>query len=271
MIDYFRNKIRAYWKKSGDYKKESAVSALPLYQSRLALNQTSVLDIGCGNGDYSIELAKASASVIALELSRERVETVKKKSAEQLAQVKLVLADAQKTPFKDSVFDLILCRNVIEHVHNPEKLTMEMARILKPGGAIQLTAPNRYSISQLVRDEHYRLPLVAILPQRMAGFIVCKLLKLEDQYSVSTIPSFKLLKQWMKKSGLIFRMDLPDAEMIREKWMLPEKVNNQFIRPLVTAVKLLGISRIVSDIASSEGFLGAFAARWSLWIMKSKT
>jgi hypothetical protein len=105
----------------------------------------------------------------------------------------------------------------------------------------------------------------------MAGFIVCKLLKLEDQYSVSTIPSFKLLRQWMKKSGLIFGMDLPDAEMIREKWMHPEKVNNQFIRLLVTAVKLLGISRIVSDVASSEGFLGAFAARWSLWIMKSKT
>jgi ubiquinone/menaquinone biosynthesis C-methylase UbiE len=267
-MDYFRHNIRAYWKKSGDRKKESAASALPVYQSRLSLNQTSVLDIGCGNGDYSIELAKASASVVALELSRERVEIVKKKSAEQLAQVKLVLADAHRTPFKDSAFDFILCRNVIEHVDHPQKLTTEMARLLKPGGAVQITAPNRYSISQLLRDEHYRLPLVAILPQRMAGFIVCKLFRLEDQYSVSTIPSFKLLRQWIKKSGLVFKMDLPDAEMIRDKWVVPEKVNNPFIRLLVAAVKLLGLSRIVSDIVSSDGFLGTFAARWSLWVTK---
>jgi ubiquinone/menaquinone biosynthesis C-methylase UbiE len=270
-MDYFRNKIRAYWKEGGEQKRESAASALPLYQSRLNLNHSRVLDIGCGNGDYSIELAKASASVIALDLSRERVEIVKNKSAEQLTQVKLVLADAQKTPFKDSVFDLILCRNVIEHVNNPEALTTEMARLLKPEGAIQLTAPNRYSISQLVKDEHYRLPLVAILPRRMAAFIVCKLFKLEDQYSVSIIPSFRLLRQWMKKSGLIPKMDLPDADMIRGKWMVPEKVNRRFVRVLVTAVKLLGISRIVSDIVASERFLGAFAARWSLWVMKSKS
>jgi ubiquinone/menaquinone biosynthesis C-methylase UbiE len=270
-MDYIRNKIRAYWKEGGDQKKESAVSALPLYQSRLNLNQTNVLDIGCGNGDYGIELAKAGASVIALDLSRERMDIVKKKAAEQPIQLELVLADAQKAPFKNSAFDLILCRNVIEHVNSPEKLTAEMARILKPGGAIQLTAPNRFSISQLVRDEHYRLPLVIILPQRMAKLIVCKLFNLEDQYSVSSIPSFKLLKQWIKNNGLIFKMDLPNPEMIRDKWMFPEKVNNQFIRLMVTAVKLLGITRVVAEVVSSERFLGAFAARWSLWVMKSPT
>lgn len=265
----FRGKIETYWHESALEREDMAVKALAFYKSRLNISGGKVLDIGCGSGDFSIELARAGASVIALDISRDRIEAVKKKALEKGLTLDLRIGDAEKTTFPDETFDLILCRSVIEHVRNPEQLIKEMSRILKLNGAIQLTAPNRDSISQILRDEHYRLPLVAILPRKLAAFIVCKVFNLEDEYSVSVIPSFRLLKKWTKANGLAIQMDMPNKQLIKERWRNYEKVNNNFIKIIIRAVSFLGINKIIADIASSERFLGFFARNWSLWVTKT--
>jgi len=264
----FREKVKTFWQASALARESMAVKALSLYKTRVNISTARVLEIGCGTGDFSIELAKAGASVIALDLSMERIEVVRKKALEKGINLDLYLGDAEETTFPDETFDLILCRSVIEHVNNPKQLIKEMARILKPNGAIQLTAPNRYSISQILRDEHYRLPLVVILPRKVAAFIVCKVFSLEDKYSVSVIPSFKLLKKWTKANNLAIQMDMPDKQLIKEKWCNYEKVNNKLIKVIIRAVTLLGINKMIANIASSERFLGYFACDWSLWITK---
>ena len=45
-------------------------------------------------------------------------------------------------PFKDEIFDLIICHTVIEHVRNVEHVLFEMKRVLSPKGLIHLEAPN---------------------------------------------------------------------------------------------------------------------------------
>ena len=267
-MNYFRGKIEAYWQDSAVQREAMARDALYLYKKRIDLTSAKVLEIGCGTGDFSLELAKAGASVVALDMSQQRIDALRKRTVEIRLKLDLVVGDAQKTSFENETFDLILCRNVIEHVCNPPRLVEEMGRILKPGGAIQLTAPNRYSISQLFRDEHYRLPLVAILPRKLAGFVVCRIFNLEDEYSVSVIPSYDLLKTWIKIYGLISKMDLPNPELIARKWTFPEEINNRFVRRIVKTALLLHANHIISRIAASEEFLGWFAPRWSLWLTK---
>lgn len=56
--------------------------------------------------------------------------------------------DIAKVPVADDSFDAILCTEVLEHVREPAKAVREMARILKPGGRLLLTAPLGSGIHQ---------------------------------------------------------------------------------------------------------------------------
>jgi SAM-dependent methyltransferase len=56
--------------------------------------------------------------------------------------------DIADVPVEDASFDAILCTEVLEHVAEPIKAVHEMARILKPGGRLMLTAPLGSGIHQ---------------------------------------------------------------------------------------------------------------------------
>ena len=54
----------------------------------------------------------------------------------------LILADMTVCPFQDSIFDIVLAVEVIEHVVDDEAFIAQCARVLKPGGAAYFTTPN---------------------------------------------------------------------------------------------------------------------------------
>jgi ubiquinone/menaquinone biosynthesis C-methylase UbiE len=55
--------------------------------------------------------------------------------------IKFSVQDAEKTNFKDSFFDSLLCLHLLEHVKNPEKAVSECSRILKKGGKAVFAVP----------------------------------------------------------------------------------------------------------------------------------
>ncbi len=92
-----------------------------------------VLEVGCGLGILTSAVAsrQADARVVGLE-----------RSSEQLANARLhprvayVRGDAHALAFCDGHFDLTYCRYVLEHVQQPERVTVEMHRVTKAGGVI---------------------------------------------------------------------------------------------------------------------------------------
>lgn len=50
-----------------------------------------------------------------------------------------VVGDAHELPFEDNTFDVVLCTEVLEHLHSPHIAAQEMMRVLKPGGKLVLT------------------------------------------------------------------------------------------------------------------------------------
>ncbi len=55
-------------------------------------------------------------------------------------------------PFKDSVFDTILCSDVLEHIPTPDPLWREISRLLRPGGKLLLNVPFCYWIHERPHD-----------------------------------------------------------------------------------------------------------------------
>lgn len=108
------------------------------------------LDIGCSWGPLTFSLAESKnvKTVIGIDVELQALELAKaiKDSSffgsNSNRKIQFIEAAAEKLPFENNHFDLIVCNTVIEHVSDIEKAVLEMYRILKPGGFIYLEAPN---------------------------------------------------------------------------------------------------------------------------------
>jgi SAM-dependent methyltransferase len=104
-----------------------------------------VLEIGCGAGHLTVELAKRGLKVDAVDASQAMVDT----TASQLTQedlsenVTVAPADVHALPFESAHFDLVVAVGVLPWLHSPADAVREMTRVLRPGGEIVLTADNR--------------------------------------------------------------------------------------------------------------------------------
>ncbi|MEX0918569.1 MAG: class I SAM-dependent methyltransferase [Candidatus Paceibacterota bacterium] len=63
-----------------------------------------------------------------------------------------VVADAHQLPFEKNTFDVVLCSEVLEHLHSPKQAISEMYRVLKPGGILILTTRFMFPIHDAPAD-----------------------------------------------------------------------------------------------------------------------
>jgi ubiquinone/menaquinone biosynthesis C-methylase UbiE len=98
------------------------------------LPSDAVLEIGCGTGRL---LSKIVAKTrVGCDLSGNLLHQLKRSG------FSLIQADAENLPFRDSMFDVAYCVNLLEHVPHPERVVMEGLRVLKKGGRLVLITPN---------------------------------------------------------------------------------------------------------------------------------
>lgn len=106
------------------------------------------LDLGCGTGIYTIELARKGAITTGVDHSEEMLHWARAKASqahkEGLA-VEFVSADALTLPFPDDCFDLIMSVNLLCFIREREKALQEMRRVLKPGGRLIIGVLNKWS------------------------------------------------------------------------------------------------------------------------------
>jgi ubiquinone/menaquinone biosynthesis C-methylase UbiE len=104
-----------------------------------------VLEIGCGAGHLTARLAERGLHVNAIDASEGMVELTARRAHEAGLdqQVKVSQADVHSLPFETDHFDLVVAVGVIPWLHSPAEAVAEMARVLRPGGELVLTADNR--------------------------------------------------------------------------------------------------------------------------------
>lgn len=100
-----------------------------------------VLDLGCGDGVMisdllSLGYLKNNVLLQAVDISKKNIDLAKKRKLPALFSV----ADAQDTKLKANSYDLIYSWMVIEHVPSPEKMAVEIKRLLKRKGRAHVSS-----------------------------------------------------------------------------------------------------------------------------------
>lgn len=105
-----------------------------------------ILDVGCGNGRDLLPLLEAGCICTAIDCSPQMVAEARKRlPPAHAARCELLVADAVRLPLADASFDAVFCSEVIEHIPDWRSAIAEMARVLRPGGKLVITTPNRRS------------------------------------------------------------------------------------------------------------------------------
>jgi 2-polyprenyl-3-methyl-5-hydroxy-6-metoxy-1,4-benzoquinol methylase len=108
--------------------------------------QIKILDIGCGTGRHSIELAKRGYTVVGIDLSESMLQRAKQRAAEQNLQIIFEKHDARKFTYSDK-FDLVimLCEGGFSLMETDQmnfQILQNAANALKPKGKLIFTTLN---------------------------------------------------------------------------------------------------------------------------------
>lgn len=94
-----------------------------------------VLDVGCRVGVLSKFLMDLGYDTTGVEVVPEFVKDGKSNG------INIYEGDARSLLFRDNAFDAVFCRDMIEHVPDPDKVFSECIRVVRPGGVVFLVGP----------------------------------------------------------------------------------------------------------------------------------
>lgn len=115
----------------------------PRWESRLTAPVQRILDAGCSTGVTALALARRypDAEVVGIDVEQEAIELARRLAAREGLRCRFeTVAVEQFTD--DAGFDLIHCREVIEHVFSPAEAVRVLLGLLRPGGVAYFEMPN---------------------------------------------------------------------------------------------------------------------------------
>jgi ubiquinone/menaquinone biosynthesis C-methylase UbiE len=102
------------------------------------------LDVGCGTGFLSLELAARGHRVIGVDLAPSMLKLAREKAAAQALAVHFEEADAENLPFAAGTFDLVISRHVLWTLPHPQAAIDDWRRVLRPGGRLAIVDGAQY-------------------------------------------------------------------------------------------------------------------------------
>lgn len=134
------------------YIRDAAVAHFRLdAHTRRALAGLSALDVGCGGGLVAEPLARMGADVSGIDAGEDVIAVAREHARMQGLQIDYragdVTALAKAMPAR---FDIVTCLEVVEHVSDVPEFLAALSGLLKPGGLLIFSTPNRTPLSWVV-------------------------------------------------------------------------------------------------------------------------
>ena len=110
----------------------------------------NALEIGCGGGLFSEELARMGFNVTGIDPAECSLKTAVIHARSSGLAIDYRKGAGEKVPFPDNSADIVFCCDVLEHVCSLPKVIAEIHRVLKPGGLFCYDTLNRTLLSKLI-------------------------------------------------------------------------------------------------------------------------
>ncbi|MFJ3051315.1 class I SAM-dependent methyltransferase [Pseudomonas nitroreducens] len=122
----------------------------------------SVLDIGCGDGGFTLFAGRQGAEIFVADIDQPNVERAVARVGETAARaVHPLVTDANPIPLEDGRVSRVIAMEVLEHVDDPARFLKELVRVAKPGALFLLTVPDPYGEKAqqgIAPDEYFQKP-----------------------------------------------------------------------------------------------------------------
>lgn len=109
----------------------------------------NVLEVGCGGGILSEEIALMGYITTGIDPSEESLNCAIRHANENNLKIKYKKGSGERLPFQNNTFDVVFCCDVLEHVHDLPKVISEISRVLKSGGIFIYDTFNRTFLSKI--------------------------------------------------------------------------------------------------------------------------
>ncbi len=116
-----------------------------------------ILDVGCGTGQLTAEIAQFGAEVVGIDFSPEMIRTAR----ENFPQVRFEVADAAALPYSQE-FDVVISNAALHWVRDQQGAIASIARALKSGGRLVLEMGGRGNLRHLLKAMYKALRALGV-------------------------------------------------------------------------------------------------------------
>lgn len=148
----------------------------PIFERQWPGERAAVLDLGCGTGEITARLAEkfAQASFVGVDLEEPHLQRARKRCERFGSRTRFEAGDALALSYPDHSFDLVVCRHLLQAVHDAQRVLSEIRRVLRPGGRMHLIAEDYGMLhcfpTELDADDFWQR-----IPRRYAAGVGCDL------------------------------------------------------------------------------------------------
>ncbi len=155
---------------------------IPFIEEKFPVNKgMRVLEIGCGEGGVLKAFINKGCEGVGVEMDATRIENAHEFLEEDIAtgKIQFVIKDIYQADIEKDLngrFDIIVLKDVIEHIHDQARLIGWMTNFLEPGGFVFFGFPPWYmpfgGHQQICRSKISRLPYIHLLPKGLYRWIL---------------------------------------------------------------------------------------------------
>ena len=146
---------RMYWNLASEEDRQLHLSRYQ-FARELFDPDWQCLDAACGSGYGASYLADKVRSVDGVDVDRSAIDFAR--TTYKQSNLTYQCADLQSTlPFANETFDAITSFETLEHVNDQAKMTSEFRRVLKPGGILVISTPDREVSERIGLDNHFHV------------------------------------------------------------------------------------------------------------------
>jgi ubiquinone/menaquinone biosynthesis C-methylase UbiE len=143
-MEKIKTSIKRYWNwrsKSYGHDSDKSIKIANKWESVLKKLVSGApgrraLDIGTGTGQFAVYLARSGFAVTGIDLSENMISHARQNAITDKLDIDFQTGDAEKLEFEDNTFDVVVSRNLLWTLPEPDIALKEWRRVMKPGGTL---------------------------------------------------------------------------------------------------------------------------------------